>query len=55
MDFAFEFVNRSDETIAEYIEQVRQSDLPQMVKTDVIHILETVRSQCHQAHDMGWF
>lgn len=54
MDIMLEFVNRSDTALAEYIDHIKQSNMPKNVQWDIIDVLETVMRQCQQAKDIGW-
>lgn len=54
MDIMLTMLNFSDEQIAQYLSEIKKSNMPKEVQWELTDLLNTAREQIHQATKMGW-
>jgi hypothetical protein len=54
MDFQLTLLNFTDEDLSHYLGEIKKSNLPKEVKSELEDLLNTAQLQINEARNMGW-
>ena len=54
MDLMIEIVKLEQEELQQYVTALEKSDIPKIIRWDIIELLKTAHRQTLQAENMGW-